>query len=52
MMRTERKQVWDDLFNQGLEDAKEKEDKHSWKSSRNEQQETTFKVGFCKTRDS
>jgi hypothetical protein len=29
MMRTERQQVPDNLFNKGLKDAKEKEDKHS-----------------------
>jgi hypothetical protein len=36
MMRTERKQVGDNMFNQELNDAKEKEDKHSQKSSNDE----------------
>ena len=47
-MRTERKQVGDNLFNQELKDAKEKEDKHSWKSSKHEQQETKIKLGWGK----
>jgi len=45
-MRTKRNQVWDNLFNKGLEYVKDKEDKHSWKYSKNEQQESTFKVGL------
>jgi hypothetical protein len=38
-MRTERNK-YDNSFNQELKDAKEKEDKHSRKSSNEEQQET------------
>jgi len=46
MMITERSQVWDNLFNQGLKDVKNKEDNHLWKSSENEEQETILKVGL------
>jgi hypothetical protein len=45
-MSTERNQVGDNLFNQGLKDAKEQEDKHSKKYSKNEQQEMILKVGL------
>ena len=39
MTRTEIDKAWYELFNQGLKYAKEIEDKHSWKSSKYEQQE-------------
>ena len=46
---TEIKQVVDNLFNQELSYAKEKEGKHSRKSSNDEQQETKIKLGCHKS---
>ena len=45
MMRIERKQVGDNMFNQELKDVKDKENKDSWKSSKQEQQEIEIKLG-------
>jgi proteasome lid subunit RPN8/RPN11 len=41
-----KKQVGDNPFNQELKDAKEKEHKHSRKSSNDEQQETKIKISY------
>jgi hypothetical protein len=38
MTRTERNKVWDNLFDEGLEDEKEKGEKNSRKILKNEQQ--------------
>ena len=47
-MSTERNK-YDNPFNQELKDEKEKEDKHSRKSSNEEQQETKIKLSFHKS---